>query len=113
MRGQPLGALVFTSSPPSHVYGQRELRLAEALADRAAVAIENARLYQASIHATQLRDQVLGIVAHDLRSPLANILMQTSALKRQGPEPERRSLKRVEGIYRAATRMNLLIQDLL
>ena len=66
------------------------------------MAIENARLYRASVHATQLRDQVLGVVAHDLRNPLSTILMQASALKRQGPEPERRSLKPVEVIQRAA-----------
>ena len=89
MRGQPLGALFLGSSTLSRVFGQGDLRLAEALADRAAMAIENARLYRASVHATQLRDQVLGVVAHDLRNPLSTILMQTSAFKRQGPEPER------------------------
>jgi PAS domain S-box-containing protein len=113
LRGQPLGALVFTSSTPSHAYGQSDLRLAEALADRSAVAIDNARLYRASVHATQLRDQVLAFVAHDLRNPLSNILMQISALKRQGSERELRSLKPLEVIHRAATRMNHLIQDLL
>jgi PAS domain S-box-containing protein len=113
MRGQPLGALFLGSSTPSHAFGQRDLRLAEALADRGAIAIENARLYRASVRATQLRDQVLGVVAHDLRNPLSNILMQVSALKRQGSEPERRSLKPMEVIHRAATRMNCLIQDLL
>jgi PAS domain S-box-containing protein len=113
MRGQPLGALVFTSSTTSRVYGQSDLRLAEALAERAAIAIENARLYRASVHAIQLRDHVLAVVAHDLRNPLSTILMQAGALKRQGPEPERRSLKSVEVIQRAVRRMNRLIQDLL
>jgi signal transduction histidine kinase len=77
------------------------------------VAIENARLYRASVHAPQLRDQVLGVVAHDLRNPLAAILLQIGALKRQGPEPERRSQKASEAIQGAVTRMNRLIQDLL
>src|SRR5262245_47825253 len=113
MRGQALGALFLGSSKLSRVFGQNDLRLAEALADRAAMAIENARLYRASVRATQLRDQVLGVVVHDLRGPLSNILMQVWALKRQGSEPERRSLKPVEVIQRAATRMNRLIQDLL
>jgi PAS domain S-box-containing protein len=113
MRGRPLGALVFTSSTPSRVYGQGDLRLAESLADRAAVAIENARLYGASVHATQLRDQMLSVVAHDLRNPLATILLQASAQKRRSPELERRSQKPVEVIHRAATHMNRLIQDLL
>ncbi len=113
IRGQPLGALFLGSSTPSRVFGQGDLRLAEALADRAAMAIENARLYRASVHASQLRDQVLGVVAHDLRNPLSTILMQTSALKRQGPELERRSEKPMEVIHRGAKRMNRLIQDLL
>jgi signal transduction histidine kinase len=77
------------------------------------VAIENARLYRASVQATQLRDQVLGVVAHDLRNPLSTILLQAAALKRQSPEPERRSQKPGDVIHRAATRMNRLIQDLL
>ena len=64
MRGQTLGGVVFASSTPSRIYGQSDLRLAEALAARAAIAIENSRLYRASVHATQLRDQVLGVVAH-------------------------------------------------
>ena len=113
MRGQPLGVLAFGSSTPSRVYGPRDLRLAEALADRAAVALENARLYRASVHATQLRDQVLGVVAHDLRNPLSAILLQASALTRRGPAPERRSQKPREGIRQAGMRMNRLIQDLL
>jgi PAS domain S-box-containing protein len=113
MRGQPLGVLVFGSSTLLRVYGQQDLRVAEALADRAAVAIENARLYRASVHATQLRDQVLGVVAHDLRNPLSTILLNAAGLKHHSPDPERRSQKRSEAIQRAATRMNRLIQDLL
>jgi PAS domain S-box-containing protein len=113
MRGQLFGTIAFVSSTPSRLYGPGDLRLALALVDRAAVAIENARLYRASVDATQLRDQVLGIVAHDLRNPLSTILLNTAALKRYGPDPERRSQKRAEAIHRAATRMNRLIQDLL
>jgi signal transduction histidine kinase len=114
MRGQqPLGALLLGSSTPSRVFGQGDLRLAEALAERAAKAIENARLYRRSVYATHLRDKVLGVVAHDLRNPLSTILLQASAITRRGPEPERRSLKAMGVIHRAAARMNRLIQDLL
>ena len=85
LRGQSLGAMLLGSSTPSRVYGQGDLRLAEALADRAAVAIENARLYRASVQATQLRDQVLGVVAHDLRNPLSTILLQAAGTKASRP----------------------------
>jgi PAS domain S-box-containing protein len=112
-RGQPLGVLLFGSSTVSRVYGEDDLRLAEALSDRAATAIDNARLYRAAVQATQLRDQVLGVVAHDLRNPLSAIQLQAKALKRYGPEPERRSRKPAEVIDRAVVRMNRLIQDLL
>ena len=104
MRGEPLGVLLFGSSNPDRVFGQDDLPWAEALADRCAVAIENARLYRASVEATRLRDQVLGVVAHDLRNPLSAILMQTSISKAGKP---------MEVIHRAATRMNRLIQELL
>jgi signal transduction histidine kinase len=113
MHGRLIGAITIISSKPSRVYGPLDLPLFEALASRAAMAIENARLYRASVHATQLRDQVLGVVAHDLRNPLGAILMQAGMLKRRGPDPERRSYKPSATIERAATRMNRLIQDLL
>jgi len=112
-RGHLLGVLTFVSSAGSRPYGQSDLRLAEALAERAALAIENARLYDASVQAAQVRDQVLGLVAHDLRNPLSAITMHASLLRRSGDAPERRSRKPVEGIQRAATRMNHLIQDIL
>lgn len=111
VHGRFVGVLAFISSTPSRVYGPGDLRIAEALADRVAVAMENARLYRAATEAIQLRDHVLGVVAHDLRNPLSAILMQASALRR--PEAERRSQKPREIIHRAATRMNRLIQDLL
>jgi PAS domain S-box-containing protein len=106
LRGQALGAMALGSSTPSRVYLQDDLRLAEALADRAAIAIENARLYRASVEAAQLRDQVLSVVAHDLRNPLSTILLLAGALRRLDPEAE-------EAIRGAATRMDRLIQDLL
>ena len=112
-QGQLLGVLAFISSTAARRYRQGDLRLAEALADRAAIAIENARLYRASVQAAQIRDQVLGFVAHDLRNPLGAISMQASLLRRRGGEPERRSRKPADTIQRAATRMNHLIQDIL
>src|SRR4029079_9598237 len=81
------------------------------LADRAAMAIENARLYRSSVYAIQLRDQVLGVVAHDLRNPLSAILTQLWALRPHGGESERRSVKPAGGIERAAQRMTRLIRD--
>jgi PAS domain S-box-containing protein len=111
IRGQLQGVLILIST--SRAYRDEDLRVAEALAERAALAIENGRLYQASVHAAQLRDEVLGVVAHDLRNPVAAILMQATALDRAQTEGEDRTQKAAQRIVRAADRMNRLIGDLL
>lgn len=109
--GDLLGVLALVSS--TRAYGPPDLHLAEELAHRAALSIENARLYLTAKRAVQARDDVLGIVAHDLRNPLSSIVMQVARLRRPGAEAERRSPKAVDAIERAANRMNRLIQDLL
>jgi PAS domain S-box-containing protein len=113
LRDQLLGTLTFISSRPSRLYGPADLRLARAIADRASLAIENARLYRAALQATGARDQVLGVVAHDLRNPLNAISLQAAALKRSDGQLERRDPRQREAIERAARRMSRLIQDLL
>lgn len=109
--GQLLGAMCFVSSTANRVYGPADVRLAEALAQRAALSIQSARLYRVAQRAVRARDDVLGIVAHDLRNPLSTILMQATLLK--GAESVRGSGDPAERIERAATRMSRLIQDLL
>jgi PAS domain S-box-containing protein len=74
---------------------------------------ERERLTSALEGAVRARDEVLGIVAHDLRSPLSTILAGVQGLGRRGKEPERRDMTTVDRIRRAALRMNRLIQDLL
>jgi signal transduction histidine kinase len=103
-RGHPLGSLLLISSHPDRLYDRADLQLAEELAHRAALVIQNARLFEAAQRATQLRDEVLGIVAHDLRNPLNAILLQASLL--QGEKP-------AERIVRAVARIDHIIQDLL
>lgn len=112
-RGWVVGSMVLIRTTAARPYRQADLLLVERVALRAALAVENARLYQTAQRAVQARDDVLGVVAHDLRTPLGTILMQASLLRRRGVEPERRSPKPAETIERAANRMDRLIQDLL
>ncbi len=110
--GRPLGAFVLISSTPSHTYGPADLRFAEDFAQRAALAIDNTRLYGAR-QAIQARDDVLGVVAHDLRSPLNTIAVQAQLLRPHEGQIERRVGRPAETIERAVMRMRRLIQDLL
>lgn len=113
VRGRMLGAMAFLSSSSSRQYDDADVRLAEELARRAALSIENARLYRAAQRATRTRDEVLGVVAHDLRNPLQGIYMFAKVLADTHGHPERRSRKPLEAIERAVGRMSRLIQDLL
>jgi PAS domain S-box-containing protein len=108
-----LGAIALVRSNASPRYTVDDLRLAGALAERAAAAIESGRLYRAAREAIGARDTVMGIVAHDLRNPLAAILLQASILRRRGSQPDRRSTQPLELIERSARRMSRLIRDLL
>ncbi|HEY8377706.1 MAG TPA: ATP-binding protein, partial [Nannocystis sp.] len=110
VRDKLLGALAFVSSTPERTYGPADVRLAEEIAQRAALSIENAQLFRAAQRATQARDEVLAVVAHDLRNPIASVLMHVAALRRTGDEERRR--RSLSAIERAATRMDSLVADL-
>ena len=79
-RGRVLGLLTLAFSDSGRRYGTAELALAEEMARRAALAIDNARLYGQAQQAVRAREGVLAVVSHDLRNPLASILLNTSTL---------------------------------
>jgi PAS domain S-box-containing protein len=108
-----IGAIALISSDPARIYGPVDLRLAEELARRAALSLENARLYHTARRATQARDDILGIVAHDLRNPLNSVMLQASLLSESSGGLDPRCARAAQAIERAATRMTRLIQDLL
>jgi signal transduction histidine kinase len=111
MQGTIFGALIFGSEQP-HRYSDADLPLATELARRAAHAIQNARLFEAEQRATRARDEILEIVAHDLRSPLNSILLGAQVLQYANiPDPIARA--EVESIVRSTQWANRLIEDLL
>ncbi len=104
------GVLGVLSTRAGRRYDAADLRLGEELAGRAAYAVESARHYRAAQRAVAARDDVLGVVAHDLRNPLHAIVLHSQLLSRE-QLPDRRAP--VEAIRRATARMDRLIQDLL
>ncbi len=68
--------------------------------------------YEEAQHAIRMREEILAVVSHDLRNPLAAIHMAAALLLlRLGGDP--RSRKQVETIHRSASRMEHLLADLL
>jgi signal transduction histidine kinase len=105
-----LGVLTVFSGV-GRTFGQAELALAEKLACRGTTALEHARLYRQAQDAIGLRDQMLAIVSHDLRSPLSIVVMAAGALEEMLPRGD--ASNAIRKIQRAAQRMERMIRDLL
>jgi signal transduction histidine kinase len=113
-RKRLLGVLVLAADRDRRTFDERDLALATELGRRAAVAVDNARLYRVAQDAALARQRVLGIVAHDLRSPLHGVIIAADMLLHyleDDPNPAHR--RSAQAILREASRMNRLIQDLL
>ena len=109
-RNRTVGAITLVSF--GRAYTRDDLALAQELAHRVALAVDNAHLYGEAQAAVRVRDDVLAIVSHDLRNPLNTILTSTSRmLETLGDEgaPARAPLERCQ---RAARRMTRMISDL-
>lgn len=115
-RGRTLGVLSFVAAEPNH-YGALDQELAEDLAARCAMAVDNARLYSAAQEAVRQRDEFLAAVSHDLKNPLTAIrgyaqLLQRGAGKSTSVSPELIS-SGLAKIDATAGRMMVLIRELL
>ncbi len=116
-RERVLGALTFLSSESGIRFDSHDLAFAQDAAARAALAIENARLYRDLELAIRTRDEYLAAISHDLRNPLTAIRgsaqLVARLLKRlelEQPEPLGAAL----GIIDSATvRMERLVKGLL
>lgn len=111
--GKPLGAMTLVTSGSGRRYEIADLSLAADLARRAAIVVEHARLFHEAEQATRARDDVLAVVAHDLRNPLNTVTMAVSLMLETTPVERVQERRQVEIVRRAADRMNRMIQDLL
>ncbi len=111
-RGRTLGVLTFVTAESGRRYAAPELALAEDLARRAAVAIDNARLRAELEEANRAKDVFLATLAHELRNPLAPIWNGLSIIRRAAADPQR--IGQVAGIIeRQVGQLSRLVDDLL
>jgi PAS domain S-box-containing protein len=100
-RGACLGAITFLATDGDRRYDPEDVHLAEELARRAALAIDNARLYEAALEASQAKSDFLAVMSHELRTPLNAIIGYTDLLDAEvaGPinEQQKQQLGRVRG----------------
>ena len=116
-RGHTVGTLTIAGEPGSAAAGDAgvDAALAQELARRAALAVDNARLRSRLRDLTRSREEMLSIVSHDIRNPLGVVLTGSALLLRSSLPPDKgdRARRQVEAIQRAGHRINALIRDLL
>ncbi len=112
-RGRTLGAIAFAISEGSRRFGSADVELAEELAARCALAIDNARLYREAQEASRSREEVLAVVSHDLRAPLATVKLAAELVARLVPDDGPPELRRsADMVQRATGRAAQLVEDL-
>jgi signal transduction histidine kinase len=119
-RGRTLAALTLAYSDSARRYSKADLDLAVELGNRAALALDNARLYQAAQAAIQLRDEFLSIASHELKTPLTPLKLQLQTLMRMSSSSMptssdvlKRLPKALDTCDRQVTRINKLVDELL
>lgn len=117
--GRAIGALHLVRTRPGARHASEDVQVAEQFAGLAALALENARLYEEARRAVRERDEMLAIVSHDLRNPVNAIVMLTGAVlnREQAPVDDGDSMPllardEVEAVRTAARQADGLIQDL-
>ena len=113
-RGRILGTITFATGSSGRCYDASDLTLAESLASRAAVAVDNARLYTETEQAVRVRDEFLGSASHELRTPIGHVKGFVSSLRQTDVEwDEEVRQDFLAEIERETDRLAKLIGDLL
>jgi signal transduction histidine kinase len=111
--GQLVGVISFVSSSPNRLYGPADVRVAEELAHRAALSIENARLFAEAQRAIKVREDILAIVSHDLKNPVSTIKLVAHIFGTFERIDPNRVKEFADKVRRSADEMDALINDLL
>lgn len=118
-RGRILGAITFIFAESDRRYTPDDLQFAEDFARRAAIAVDNARLYESEQNArrnadlaNRAKDDFLATVSHELRTPL-NAMLGWARMLRTGDLPKEKHDRALETIERNAVTQAQLIEDLL
>jgi signal transduction histidine kinase len=114
IRGRPIGYTELWESRLRREFTSEEIALCQGIAQQAAIAIENARLYEGVKEANQAKSEFVDFVAHELKQPMTAMhgyaRMLTMGI---GGELSDTQEQFVEVINGNVNRMGKLVNDLL
>lgn len=110
-----VGTIVFITAESGRRYDEGDLAMAEQLARRAAVSVENARLYREATDAIHARDRFLSMAGHDLRTPHTVLHLQLESVLRdiERGEPVAKSREKLSRALLASSRLGRIVDELL
>jgi PAS domain S-box-containing protein len=109
---RPLGTLTLATAESGKRYNAADLRFAEEIAARAALAIESAQAYQEMESANRLKDEFLATLSHELRTPL-NAVMGYARLLKAGAITAEKAHQALDVIDRNAASLAQIVEDVL
>ncbi|HMF57300.1 MAG TPA: PAS domain S-box protein, partial [Pyrinomonadaceae bacterium] len=119
-RGHAIGAITLISADSGRRYTERDVTLAEVLARRAALAIDNAILFgemQAARHvaeeASRAKDEFLATLSHELRTPLTPIIGWVHMIRSGMLSTDADRAHALDVVERNSQSLTRLINDLL
>jgi PAS domain S-box-containing protein len=110
--GRVFGAFTLILIEPKRTFTPELTALAEKFAQPVALSLANAELYASAQRANTAREEVLGVVSHDLRNPLSAIAMCARVLQDNPPSDAGERDALLAAIGESVDAMNRLIQDL-
>jgi PAS domain S-box-containing protein len=112
--GKSVGGITFVTTESRRRYAESDLAMAEELASRASLAIDNATLYREAQNALRVRDDFISIASHELKTPITSLKIYAQMLARKadrrGDTDSVQSLNKMENQIDKLTR---LVGDLL
>jgi PAS domain S-box-containing protein len=117
VRGRSLGVISFVVGESGRQYGPPDLVLAQELAHRCAIALENAQLYREAQSAIHLRDDFFSVASHELKTPVAALLAFTQFIlkraRRQRGLGQNQTREVLEEVHWQSERIARLVSHLL
>ena len=110
-RERTVGVLTLMRTDGGRPYSRRDVALAEEVARRAALYVDNARLYRSVRSEAAARQKVVSMVSHEVRNPLSTILLNATAVLDDAAAADG-ARQPLEAVVLAAEQIRHLVQDL-